>query len=90
MDKPFWGKKWGKDMICPISQSRLRPGKNKHNIPHVRKLKCGHRFWRKAIDNWVITQCKNRNQLSCPVCRCKFSLRDYMYYYENIHNKKII
>lgn len=79
---PFWAKKWGKDFICPISQSRLRPGKDKNNIAYVRSLKCGHRFWRKAIDTWVITQVKNSQSLTCPVCRAKFLLKDYVRDYE--------
>jgi len=53
-DKPFWSKKWGNDAICPISQTRLGPGKDAKNNPYVRTLICGHRFWRKSINAWII------------------------------------
>lgn len=55
--KPWWSKKWGRDKICPITHVRLRPG-NK-----VKKLRCGHFFLKKAIDDWL----KSNN--SCPMCR---------------------
>ena len=66
-NEPFWKKKWGKEHICPISYSRLRPGKGKNGLSHVITLECGHRFWRKAVVDWIIQS----NNLSCPVCRAK-------------------
>ena len=58
-----WNKKWGRDKICPITQTRLRPGSNKDGDSHVITIKCGHRFYRKAILNW------NKISDKCPVCR---------------------
>lgn len=64
-DKPFWSKKWGKDKICPITQSRLRPGKNKYGIPYIIELGCGHKFYRMALLKWSSIQ----QVPKCPVCR---------------------
>lgn len=63
MGKTFWDKKYGKHSLCPITHSRLRPGKNKHNIPHIITTNCNHSFYRKALIEW----CKTKNV--CPVCR---------------------
>ena len=65
MCKPFWNEKWGKDKICPITYSRLRPGKSKDGLSYCITLECGHRFYRKALVNWIITS----SNTSCPVCR---------------------
>ncbi len=65
MTAPFWSNKWGRDHICPITQSRLRPGHNADGIPHVITLKCSHRFYRKALYEWFITS----KTTTCPVCR---------------------
>ncbi len=61
--EPFWNKKWGKDEVCPITQARLRPGRNKDGLPHCIFLPCGHGFYRLALANWTETN------LSCPTCR---------------------
>ena len=58
-----WKTKWGKNAICPISQTRLRPGCNKDGFTHVIKIKCGHRFYRKALYKWYDTK------PYCPICR---------------------
>ena len=58
-----WKKKWGKNAICAILLTRLRPGCNKDGLPYVIKIKCGHRFYRKALYKWYdITP-------YCPICR---------------------
>ena len=58
-----WQKKWGNDHLCPILQSRLRPGKNKNGETYTITLKCKHRFYRKALHKWMETS------NLCPVCR---------------------
>lgn len=65
MPSPFWNKKWGKDQICAITNARLRPGKNKNKPSPIITLECGHRFYRKAFYQWVITSKKTK----CPCCR---------------------
>ena len=65
--KPFWSNKWGSDKICPITYTRLRPGKSSSGTPYIIKLSCGHRFCRNALLQWLVT---SRNY-SCPVCRNK-------------------
>ena len=70
----FWNKKWGKDAICPITHCKLRPGKNKHGIPHTIRLQCSHRFYRTALYKWIKTSTK-KNQ-TCPICRRKLLLID--------------
>ena len=67
INKPFWNNKWGSDQICPITYSRLRPGKDKNGLKYVIELECGHRFWRKALIEWIL---KSKN-FSCPCCRQK-------------------
>jgi hypothetical protein len=72
LDKPFWNKKWGKDQKCAITCSRLRPGKDRNGLSYTIELECGHRFWRKALVQWVITSYANTTEHahpSCPVCR---------------------
>lgn len=71
MSAPFWDKKWGKDAICPITYTRLRPGTNKYGNTYTVELQCGHRFCRSAITNWIITSFdQSLVQPKCPVCRC--------------------
>ena len=63
----FWDKKYGKNAICAITMSRLRPGKNRKGDSYVIKLKkCKHSFYRKAFEKW-----KNTHN-TCPVCRQEF------------------
>ncbi len=65
MTQPFWSARWGKDKICPITYSRLRPGRSRDGIPYTIELQCTHRFCRKALLNWVLTN----DQPTCPLCR---------------------
>lgn len=65
--KPFWDKKWGKDSICGITLTRLRPGKDSEGRNHVYTISnCGHMFYRKALIEWIA----NDNE-TCPTCRGK-------------------
>jgi len=66
---PFWKKKWGPEHTCPITCSRLRPGKYKNGLTYVITLECKHRFWRKALVEWML---RSKN-FSCPVCRQKIT-----------------
>ena len=58
-----WSKNWGRDKICPITQTRLRPGSDRNGNKYVIKISCGHRFYRNALNKWL----KYAN--NCPVCR---------------------
>ncbi len=69
MTKPFWDKKFGKDAICPITHTRLRPGKNKYGLSHVITIDCNHSFYRKALLEWY------RTNETCPVCRKKMNVK---------------
>lgn len=73
MPKDFWKKKWGKDSICPITHTRLRPGNNKHGVPYTICLPCKHRYVRSALIEWAKSSLTNPN---CPLCRQKFGLAD--------------
>jgi hypothetical protein len=68
MVKKWWDPKYSKDSICAITQTRLRPGKNKDGIPYVIKLKCNHVFYTSALFCWI-DKC-NTDEIKCPVCRC--------------------
>ena len=65
MKKSWWNKKWGKNRICGITHTRLRPGKNKNGTPHVTHLKCKHSFYTKSLEKWV-----NACPVSPPTCPC--------------------
>ena len=70
--KPFWSDRWGADKICPITYTRLRPGRNRLGIPYSIKLQCGHRFVRSALIEWI----KKCPEQTCPVCRKRILLID--------------
>jgi len=70
----WWNKKWGKDKICGITHSRLRPGKNKNGVPHVIVLDCKHAFYTSAILEWVKSY--NKKDIPCPCCRKNFTLQN--------------
>lgn len=76
MSKPNWDKKWGKNAICPITQCRLRPGRNKKGIPYTIALPCKHRFYRSALTTWVEKLCRKNQTPSCPLCRKRIYLVD--------------
>jgi hypothetical protein len=61
-----WSKKWGKEHICPLTQTRLRSGKNKDGIPYCIQTICKHRFYTKPLMEWLA------KQSTCPVCRHQF------------------
>ena len=64
--KPFWDKKYGKESICAITLTRLRPGRNKKGETYIIKLKkCKHLFYRSALLLWY------KKDERCPVCRQK-------------------
>lgn len=67
----WWRKKWSNSR-CGITQSRLRPGKNKKGIPYTIKLKCSHSFYRSALYQWVLTQYPETP--NCPICRQYFNV----------------
>jgi hypothetical protein len=82
----WWNKKYGRDKICPINRTRLRPGKNKYGLSHTLFLPCQHGFCRSALIKWVsvAVETKNLSQLSnpdspslsrpsCPLCRKLFN-----------------
>jgi len=72
LKKPWWNKKWGKDQICSISHTRLRPGKDKNGIQKTTILNCKHRFRTDSLFIWYNTNnFINNNYISCPICRAK-------------------
>ena len=73
---PFWSVDWGKDAICAITHTRLRPGKDVNGNPYVCKLGCGHRFYRSALLEWIRYQMKRRVDRTCPLCRKTVKLAD--------------
>ena len=61
----YWDKKYGKNSICSITLTRLRPGKNKNGESYIIKSKCNHIFYSSALKEWM------SNHDTCPVCRRK-------------------
>ena len=76
--KPKWSKKWGRNFLCPITQKRLRPGKNKNNITYVITTSCNHRFYRKALLEWCKTCLENNKYPNCPCCRKHINLEEFI------------
>ena len=72
MEHSWWNKKWGRDRICGITRTRLRPGKNKNGQSYVTRLECDHAFYTKALEKWV-DLCPV-SPPTCPCCRKSFSL----------------
>jgi len=72
MEKSWWAEKWGKDKICGITHTRLRPGKNKNGKSYVTRLKCDHSFYTKALEKWI--EFCPVNPPTCPCCRNKISI----------------
>lgn len=77
MNKPWWSEKWGKEAICGITLTRLRPGKNKQGVEYVSKLECGHRFYTSALINWIATFSEKP---TCPTCRNRIDKLRYANY----------
>lgn len=67
---PWWSKKYGKNSICAITNTRLRPGKNKNKLSYSLFLPCKHGFYRSAILQWVLA--KPTEIPTCPLCRMEF------------------
>ena len=65
--KPSWWNKFGKNEICGITQTRLRPGKYKNNKNRVIFLECKHGFYVRPLLIWI----KNDMHIfpTCPNCR---------------------
>lgn len=72
--KPWWNKLYGKDCICPITRTRLRPGRNKYGQKRSVFLKCKHGFERQALEDWVHTNISMGIMPTCPMCRSKFDI----------------
>jgi hypothetical protein len=70
----FWNKKWGKESLCCITLSRLRPGYYKNSYKKCTFLKCGHGFYTRALIEWI----KNdSNKIpKCPMCRQEIDIYD--------------
>lgn len=66
MNKLWYEKKWGKDKICGITLTRLRPGKNSYGLSYVTKLDCEHSFYTKPLIEW------SKLNHTCPLCRKEF------------------
>ena len=63
--KPWWSYKYGKDKICAITKTRLRPGKDRKGNSYSIFLKCGHGFSRSALEKFISIA----EKASCPLCR---------------------
>jgi len=66
----WWNKKYGKDSICGITHTRLRPGKNRFGETYAVYLDCKHGFCRSAMKVWVLTNPTAPG--TCPLCRKEF------------------
>jgi len=60
-------KKWGKNAICGITHTRLRPGKYKNGSKRCIFLDCKHGFYTRPLFIWL----ENDPHVNptCPLCR---------------------
>ena len=70
----WWYKKYGKDSICAITKTRLRPGRDRYGLTYALFLPCKHGFSRTALVNWVFSIVENGydDTVTCPLCRRQF------------------
>lgn len=40
----------------------------------IRELNCGHAFHKKCIDKWLVNSMREKETISCPVCRTVINL----------------
>ena len=71
--RSWWDKKYGKDRICAITRTRLRPGKNKDGMSRTVFLPCKHGFKRYALIQMIAAN--ETDFLSCPLCRKRYYLK---------------
>ena len=69
----WYNKKWGKDKICGITFSRLRPGENYYGLNYTSQLSCGHFFYTKALIEWA------KKNKTCPLCRKNFNVLEEIF-----------
>ena len=69
LKKSWWNKKYGKDKICGITHTRLRPGRDRFGRTYVVYLNCKHGFYRTPLMEWAIN---SPNNPTCPLCRKEF------------------
>jgi len=69
----WWDKRYGKNAICGITHSRLRPGKDSNGVAYVIKLPCQHAFYRSVLIKWIETS-SSYSAPKCPMCRQEFVL----------------
>lgn len=41
---------------------------------YIRELNCGHVFHKKCIDKWLLSSMKEKETVSCPICRTVINL----------------
>lgn len=68
----WWNSKYGKNKVCGITFSRLRPGKSRDGMKYCLFLPCNHGFFRSAIAEWVHKFCLEGRIPTCPMCRQEF------------------
>ena len=64
----FW-EKWGKDSLCGITHTRLRPGRYKNGTKRCVFLSCKHGFYTRPLLYWIQTCYINNKIPLCPICR---------------------
>jgi hypothetical protein len=79
----FWNKKWGKESLCGITHSRLRPGGYSDGTPRCIFLECSHGFYIKPLFEWIRE--KGRENAKCPLCRLPINT---LYLYTSIQQRK--
>lgn len=41
---------------------------------YIRELNCNHKFHKKCIDKWLLQSMKEKENVSCPICRTNINI----------------
>ena len=43
---------------------------------YVRELSCNHKYHKKCIDKWLVKMSKEKENISCPICRKNIEIKN--------------
>lgn len=57
------------DIECCICYSNISKSE------YIRELNCNHAFHKKCIDKWLLISMKEKEIISCPICRTTINIK---------------
>jgi hypothetical protein len=52
---------------------------NVKNTEYIRKLPCLHHFHKKCVDKWFVSSMKEKEEVTCPLCRKTIEVVHYIH-----------